>query len=475
MKKYIILIAIITTGFYSCSSDTLSLSSPNDVTVEDLLTSTTGFEQILVGAYDAYQKIPTNEYLLTEIRSDNATVGAQFGSLATYDNFSITEDNVEVFNYWSNNYKVIYQTNLVLENSATFLALPGANKRVLGEAYFLRALSHFNLVRIFRDIPYVDGVLTADNFTDYPQLEETITYEKINADFEMARSLLVGTNNSNTRATQGAAIILLAKSLLSQPSPDYIRAQTLLSPLVGDDNTFGYKLTDNFDDIFARGDNGDENNEEIIFKVPFTQSSGNPVTSDSETDDQVQSEGERWSFDMTENGQSNGANLATANLETLMTATSEPVRFSTTIVEETFFDDRTFNNKWIPDNGEGSGNDWIVIRYADVLLLYCEAVIGNTQSTDNAAAIAAYNKIKTRAGVTILDASSESLSRDALLAERRMEFVFENQRFFDLVRFGVANTVLQAHSDEVGLFFNPNDIYLGTPQREIDNSNGFYK
>lgn len=471
MKKYIILLTTIAMGFTSCSEEILDLNSPNDVTVSDLLTTATGFEQLIVGAYDAYQKIPTNEYLLTEIRSDNATVGAEFGSLATYDNFAIVDNDLEVFNYWSNNYKVIFQTNLVIDNEEDFLALPGANETVLGEAYFLRALAHFNLVRIFRDIPYISKVINANNFRDFPQLDEAETYEKINADFETAIGYLVGADISQTRAHEGTAIVFLAKSLLSQPNPDYVRVQSLLLPLLEDNNEFGFTLTENFDDIFGRGIA--EDNEEIIFQIKYSISSGLPVTSDSETDDQVQTEAERWSFDMTENGQSNGANLATANLKTLMTEGLEPNRFSTTIREDTFFDSRTFNNKWVPDNGEGSSNDWIVLRYADVLLLYCEATIGDTQSTDNPTAIAAYNRIRTRAGKDTL-AEDGSLSRVELLTERRLEFVFENQRFFDLIRFGVAIETLEAHSQEEGLFFNQNDIYLAIPQREIDNSDGFF-
>jgi len=471
MKKYIILLTTIVVGFTSCSEEILDLNSPNDVTVSDLLTTATGFEQLIIGAYDAYQKIPTNEYLLTEIRSDNATVGAEFGSLATYDNFAIVDNDLEVFNYWSNNYKIIFQTNLVIDNEEDFLALPGANETVLGEAYFLRALAHFNLVRIFRDIPYISKVINANNFRDFPQLDEAETYEKINADFETAIGYLVGADVSQTRAHEGTAIVFLAKSLLSQPNPDYVRVQSLLLPLLEDNNEFGFTLTENFDDIFGRGIA--EDNEEIIFQIKYSISSGLPVTSDSETDDQVQTEAERWSFDMTENGQSNGANLATANLKTLMTEGLEPNRFSTTIREDTFFDSRTFNNKWVPDNGEGSSNDWIVLRYADVLLLYCEATIGDTQSTDNPTAIAAYNRIRTRAGKDTL-AEGGSLSRVELLTERRLEFVFENQRFFDLIRFGVAIETLEAHSQEEGLFFNQNDIYLAIPQREIDNSDGFF-
>lgn len=473
MKKNLIIVLVLIASFFSCSEESLTLNSPNDVTVEDLLTTASGFEQLLIGAYDAYQKLPDNEYLLTEVRTDNSRVNAEFGSLATFNDYSLTVNNVDVFNYWSNNYKVIFQANLIIDNQETYLSLSGNNPNVLGEAYFLRALCHFNLVRAYRDIPYVDRVVTLTDFNEIPQGAEADTYDKINADFETAISLLEGGDLYNIRANEGTAIIFLAKSILSQPSPDYVRVQSLLLPLIQDDNEFGFKLTNNYDDIFARGDNGDENNEEIIFKIPFTQSSGNPVTSDSDNDDQIQSEAETFSFNMSSLGKSNGSNLATLNLAALMTPTEQPVRFATTIEEETFYDSDIFNNKWVPDNFENSGNDWIVLRYADVLLLYCEAVIGDAQETDNATAIEAYNKIRTRAGLEAL-AAGASLTRTALLSERRMEFVFENQRLYDLIRFGVAVDVLQAHSDALDLFFQPTDIYLSIPQREIDNTNGFF-
>lgn len=470
MKK-IISILLLVTSVFSCSEDSLTLNSPNDVTVADLITSTTGFEQLLLGAYDGYQKIPVNEYLITELRTDNSRANTEVGIFPAFNDYTITDDNLQVFNYWSNNYKVIFQSNIIIDNQDAFLSMSG-DMGILGEAYFLRALSHFNLVRAYRDIPYVDRVVTLDDYQSIPQGEESDTYAKINADFEKAIEFLAGTDNSNTRASEGAAIIFLAKSLLSQPSPDYARAQTLLLPLTSENNAFGYVLTENYDDIFGRGDGGDEDNEEIIFKIPYTQSSGIPVTSDSETEDQVQSEAERFSIDMTQDGLSNGVNLATEDLKTVMTSTLEPVRYFTTLDDNTFADDDTFNNKWVPDNGENSGNDWIVLRYADVLLLYCEAVIGDTQSTDNVETIEIFNRIRERAQLDPVD-TSISLQRDVLLNERRMEFVFENQRLYDLIRFGRAVEILQSYSDTNGFSFSPTDIYLSIPQREIDNTDGF--
>lgn len=459
-------------SIYSCSEESLTLNSPNDVTVEDLITSTNGFEQLLIGAYDGYQKIPANEYLLTELRTDNSRANTETGNLPAYNSYNTNSSDPEVFNYWSNNFKVIFQVNTIIDNQSVLRGLTD-DTSILGEAYFLRALAHFNLVRAYRDIPYINKVVSLEDFRESPQLSESETYDLINSDFETAINLLEGVNNSNTRGTEGSAIIFLAKSLLSQPSPNYARVQSLLLPLISASNEFGYTLTDNFDDIFGRGDGGDEDNEEIIFKIPYTQSSGIPVTSESEAEDQIQSDAERWSFDMTLSGSSNGVNLATDELLGVMNATDQPVRFPTTIDESTFLFDDTFNNKWVPDNGENSGNDWIVLRYADVLLMYGEAVIGDTQDTNDNTAIEAFNRVRARAGVALLDSTIERLTREVLLDERRVEFVFENQRLYDLIRFGVAVQTLQDYSDTNGFSFQSTDVYLPIPQREIDNTDGF--
>lgn len=464
---------VLATGLTSCSEESLTLSSPNEVTVESLLATADGTEQLLIGAYDGYQKIPQNEFLIAEVRSDNARFGsANESTVAAFNTFTLTDNNGEVFNYWSNNYKVIFQANLVIGNQSNYLGFAGSRNNVIGEAYFLRALSHFNLVRAFRDIPYVDRTVTLEDYQSILQGTESDTYDKIVSDFENAITFLEGADSSQIRATEGTAIIFLAKALLSQPSPDYVRAQSLLLPLISDGNEFGYTLTDNFDDIFARGDAGSESNEEIIFQIPFSLSSGG-VTSDSEADNQIEQDSETFSFNMSAGGSSGGANVGTDNLKALMTTALEPVRSSTSLDQINFTLDDTFTNKFVPDNFENSSNDWIVLRYADVLLLYAEAVIGDTAGTINQDAIDAYNKVRERAGVSLLTTGA-TLTRELLLSERRLEFVFENQRFYDLIRFGTAVEVLQTYSDAEGYFFNASNLYLVTPQREIDNTDGFF-
>ena len=59
-----------------------------------------------------------------------------------------------------------------------------------------------------------------------------------------------------------------------------------------------------------------------------------------------------------------------------------------------------------------------------------------------------------------------------LLVERRVELAFENQRWFDLLRFGVANDVLSAHAVEMGYVYSARDLLLPIPAREINLSDG---
>ena len=77
-------------------------------------------------------------------------------------------------------------------------------------------------------------------------------------------------------------------------------------------------------------------------------------------------------------------------------------------------------------------NDWIILRYADVQLLYAEVLAQGSNPDDARAEV---NKIRTRAGVSsYLNFASKEEALDSVYAERRLELAFENQRWFDLLR-----------------------------------------
>ena len=510
----------------SCEEE-LDLSNPTALSIEELLQTNNGFEFLANGILDAYQKIPANEFLLTELRSDNSRANSENGNFPLIASYNVDTNNGDVATYYSNNMSTIKHANTIIDNR--FLA-PENQQYTVGEAYFMRALCHFNLVRAFQNVPYVDKVLdiAKNEALDYPQLPEPEVYENIINDFKTSIAYLDGVAQNRYRPSKGAAICLAAKAYLSQPNPNYGEAELLLASVVENSASFNYDL------IFTERENADqfefnpdpldptvdlltdaeynanlvqdyghvlgnsisegfsegvldgswsnnpalEINDEVIFSIAYDLvSSDNYATSDSGLDDQVETDSESHSFAMTLQGPSNGVNIATFEFLEVMTPELQPVRFYATLNPldyGAFLSNPTvdvFNTRF-PTNGEIGDNDWVVLRYADVLLLYAEAILAGENSTTDIRAIDAFNKVRVRAG---LEPNTDFiLTKQQLLDERRVEFAFENQRLYDLIRFGEADNVLTEFSINNSLFYTNEKKYLPFPQREIDNLPGFY-
>jgi len=212
--KVILLITASISIVTSCSNDSLEVTSRNDSSVEAIRTNDNGTNLVLIGAYDAYQKIPINEHLLTELRSDNGRANTLNGLFPSIDSYQTPTNFGEGANYWSNNFFVIAQTNLILDNELT-----ETNRVIFGEAYFLRALSYFNLVRAFGRVPYVNRFIQfREEVTEFPQIESAEMYANIASDFQNAIELLSGLDNSErprNRASEGAWRNLYLKIMLS--------------------------------------------------------------------------------------------------------------------------------------------------------------------------------------------------------------------------------------------------------------------
>lgn len=516
--------------FTSCEIEQ-DLSNPTALSLEELLQTDDGFIALSNGVLDAYQKIPANEFLLTELRSDNSRANSENGNFPAFNAYNVDPNNGDVATYYSNNMHAIKHANTIIDNR--FLA-PENQQYTVGEAYFMRALCHFNLVRAYQNVPYIDKVLdiTKNEALKYPQLSEEVVYEKIINDFKTSIAYLDGAAQDKYRPSKQAAISLAAKAYLSQPNPNYAEAELLLTSVVESNSysllftekssakqfvfnadpldpsvdvltdkeyyanlainyaeVFGNEFSGNFNEDLAAdalvidgsftNNPGFEKNNEIVFSIAYDLvSSDNYATSDSGLGDQVETDSESHSFAMTLQGPSNGINIATLNFLEVMTPELQPVRFPASlnsIEYGAFLSDSTidvFNTKF-PTDGEIGDNDWIVLRYADVLLLYAEAILGpgdvNTSTTDPRA-VEAFNKVRRRAGLEEV----ANLTKGALLAERRVEFVYENQRLYDLIRFDEADNVLTQFSNRFSLNYSSPLKYLPFPQREIDNLPNFY-
>jgi hypothetical protein len=104
--------------------------------------------------------------------------------------------------------------------------------------------------------------------------------------------------------------------------------------------------------------------------------------------------------------------------------------------------------------------------------MHVEAIMAGGNTSD-ASAIDSYMEVRVRAGFDAIADRPSVLTTDALLLERRVELAFENHRFFDLLRFGVAHEVLGAHAAEMGYTsYNIRRLLLPIPAREINLSDG---
>lgn len=458
----------------SCNADEFLNPLPDTVVVEAAFFETDAdVETGLIGIYDAIQGVNDNtdgnetnvnrgvqfEHLLTEHRSDNTRNQTLEGSKADFHRYVIEAVNVEVEDYYASMYQVIFRANNILN----FIDIADANNqaRYTAEAKFLRAYAYFKLVRLFSDVPLVTEVIIAEQTeAAFTRVSQEVIYAQIVEDLQEAVAVLDNTYKS--RASRAAAQGLLAKVYMTQPARNYPAAQQLCEAII---NSGDFSLQENYSDVFYN-----ELNDEIIFAVQYAF--GNPL----------ESQGYSAEFTSTfRQGSDDGQNIVNDNL----IAAFQALGGNRTDVSFITFPTRTEVTKFLPDgsdlsvfppsygdNARNAGNDYIALRYADVLLMHVEAAIGTGTSTTDAGALQSFQMIRDRAFPETAPNSVSSVSKQELLDERRVELAFENQRFFDLLRFGVAAEVLSAHAVEMGYVFNATDLLLPIPAREINLSGG---
>jgi hypothetical protein len=121
-------------------------------------------------------------------------------------------------------------------------------------------------------------------------------------------------------------------------------------------------------------------------------------------------------------------------------------------------------------------SNWIISRFADVLLMYAEAV-NEGGGASAGTAEAAVNLVRARAGIPTVSGLSQGALRDSIKVERRREFAFEGQRWFDLVRWGDLNATIQTKTQNMQVWQPGETTVHGTtsnlfpiPQTELNNN-----
>ena len=472
--KYII-ITVLVFNFTSCDDEFLNPLPDSAVVVDTYFQTDGDVLSGIIGIYDAIQGVNENtntslntsnrgvqfEYMMTEMRSDNTRSATLEGSKADFHRYLVDANNVQSEDYYQSMYEVIFRANNVLDYID--VADESNQRSYQAEAKFLRAYAYFNLVRLYGPVPLVTSVVgAAENDLLFTRVAEAQIYEQIVSDFQEAIDNL--DNSSNSRASKAAAQGLLAKVYLTQANRNYAGAQQLCEDIISSGD---YALQDTFPDVFYN-----ELNDEIIFAIQYQ--AGNTLESQS------------FSSEFTSTfrqGREDGLNIID-NPDLIADFTA--FGGNRTAVSYVTFGERSEVAKFLPEGTDinaspptygasprDAGNDWIVLRYADVLLMHTEAILAGATETSDSDAIDSYMKVRVRAGFDAVSDRPSTLTKAALLTERRVELAFENHRFFDLLRFGVADAVLGAHAAEMGYSsYDTRKLLLPIPAREINLSAG---
>ncbi|MCD8167245.1 MAG: RagB/SusD family nutrient uptake outer membrane protein [Bacteroides sp.] len=429
MKKYKILIALsalLLTA--SCTESFFNLEPSDKVSTDKVYKTANDFNIAVIGCYAKLQEHFSFYYECSEYRSDNMQLTAP--TTGTQDRYDIDQfqekaSNSILSDSWGIFNNGVYRCNLVLDqiDSANFDETLKAQYKA--EALFLHALNYFNMYRTWGGVPTTRTVVSVEEALKIKRSTDQEMYELITGDLEeiITHTMLPAsyTGNDIGRATLGAAKTLLGKVYLTFHR--WEEARDILAQVIGT-----YSLLENPADIF---DVEKKMNSEIIFAIRFNKT--------------VVGEGHgNWYS-------TSSANFTDYPTPELVAAYDDPADLRRDLIsfvqEGNTYQIKKYYDTLDPST-ERTGNDFILLRYADVLLMYAEALNEIAYSnSQNSEALNALNAVHTRAGLAPIEITSlpnKDAFRKAILKERQCEFPFEGHRWFDLVRMGYAKEVMLA-------------------------------
>ncbi len=465
-------------SFSACQKELLEPIPESILTTKNFYQVSKDMDKAVLGVYNRLQSRKPTDFLLLEIPTDNlyASTNTSVSGANALDVLAVTPDNELIADFWVANYSIIFRANAVLTNIDKPLDYKALEKdQFIGEAKFMRALAYFEMVRLFGGVPNVTTLLSAEEAKKVSRASEADIYNLVIDDLKDAIKKLPVTMVAG-RASKGAAIALLGKVYVYQKK--WVEAEEQLSQLFK--APFSYTLLNNFADFWKMTN---ENNKESVFAITYLEGS-------------------------------NGHNLSTAfipngGVEGIVSRGSEVALPSWSLNKQYIAGDTrkvaTITDMLIAPNSKptdpplwypyvskyavphtygSSGLDLPVIRFADVVLLYAETLYGLGRPAD---ALIELNKVRERAfagashNYILSDIANPTDFSDKLFLERRLEFAYESERWYDLVRSG---KYLNFTSEERA--YNPNTgtaltvpvatraelKYFPIPTKEIDKAQG---
>lgn len=425
-------------------------------------------------------------------KGSTAADGAAHGRM--FDDFEYIATNGLIGSYWTANYEIIILANKILDDIAQTEADNGTLSEGdlinRSEAHFFRAFSFFNLVRAFGDIPKIDFRIDNAEEANIAKSPAAEIYALIDEDLDVAEAHLPQSWPPvyTGRLTWGAARSLHARTWMMRN--DWNNMYTAAVEVI---QSGLYDLNTPYNQIFRETG---ENSSESIFELQCTATPSQPASNDIGSQfAQVQGVRGAGDWDLGWGWNTPTEQMAEAfeegdprKDETLLyfiktgedpasIPANEPYGekpIANASVINKYYNKKAYTNPSLRVTYT-KGGYWFnirIIRYADVVLMAAEAAneLGRTaEAGEYLEMVRARARGSNASILPKVTTADQAEMREAIRHERRVELGMEFDRFYDLVRWGIAREVLHA-AGKTG--YQERHALLPLPQNEIDNSNG---
>jgi len=463
MKKIkFIIFSLITLLTFSCSDDFLNYVDQNKISADVFYKSTTQLRQATAPLYN----IVWHSYNEKAAMSIGDALGGNVEcpwqtQINTYARFKITSLDPFLAEAWNSFFRVVNQSNLFIRNVKTNASSDISAKDLqaaIAEAKFMRATAYFDLVQVWGPVPIIENPDSVVKVVKVPLNKVEDVYKFIINDYKYAIANLPLTDVPG-RVTQWSAKGMLSKVYLTYAGynrPDGVKNQAMLdsAKVYAADvcKNSGLELYPDYAKLFMTQY---ENSSESLFALQwvYTPSGGGDASNAWQA---------YYAYSAAVTGVGDGwGGAVRASLDLMYEYEKDPIdtlrRNASVFVEGAYYPEIGRNKggtyyastspaikKYVigsPEDNNGqvaimsTGINSYILRLADVYLIYAEAILGNNLETTNADALLYLNKVRARAKVDPIT----SITPEKIRHERRVEFAFEQQAGYDLIRWAQSN------------------------------------
>ncbi|QNL51227.1 RagB/SusD family nutrient uptake outer membrane protein [Olivibacter sp. SDN3] len=481
----VVILLLTTVIITSCKKDFLDRKPLGEYIEEDIPPGDLNAQVYAIYAALREDGISSLPYIAVHnIRSDDADKGSTVSdgadAEAIFDNFQYTTDFWLINQYWSDHYNLIAMANNVID-AVDSVGLESEVTRVnLGEAKFFRAYAYFDMVRAFGEVPLIDFRILRQEDAIKPKATVADIYGLIDEDLEEAIAYLPTNWDPSFigRVTKGSALTLRTKSYMARQMYGQALSTARMVMESGE-----YNLNMSYEQIFRESG---ENGSESIFEIQALYTQNQTDVGLNYASRQGVRGGGVW--DLGWGWNTPNERLAAAfeegdprKDETLLysgqinTPYGEEVPAATSELPRPYWSKKVYTDPAIRRSAGSLQGQWFnmrVYRYADLVLLAAEAA---NETGDRVSALNYLETVRARARgnneevLPEVTAEDQVELREAIRHERQVELGMENERFFDLVRWGIDIEVMH-EAGKTG--YQERHRYLPIPQPEIDRSGG---